>query len=319
MKPIHHLLVATDLSAPARHAVDRAYLLAADVKGELHLVHALELNALDNLSELLGANLTSAKAAIDADAHDQLQQLATHQGLNPGTTAQMRVVSGRPLQVIVNEIDALNASLLVLGARGESYLRHALLGSTAARVIRKAVRCPVLVVKQSPHDTYRSVLIAVDFSPASLQAIHAARLWAPVATLVLMHAFELPYEGLLWRAGVDQDAITQFINADLNKHRVRLHDLAAEAGLKPADYSVRVLHGDPSQQIIAMEQEFDADLIVIGKHGTDFTEELLLGSVTKHVLAESQGDVLVVADGRSASKLSFSMIDQQVFGAKAWV
>jgi nucleotide-binding universal stress UspA family protein len=101
MKPIHHLLVATDLSATARHAVDRAYLLAADVKGELHLVHALELNALDNLSELLGANLTSAKAAIDADAHDQLQQLATHQGLNPGTTAQMRVLHGDPSQQII--------------------------------------------------------------------------------------------------------------------------------------------------------------------------------------------------------------------------
>ena len=147
---------------------------------------------------------------------------------------------------------------------------------------------------------YRNVLVAVDFSPASLQAIHAARRWAPTTTLVLVHAFELPFEGLLWRAGVAQQEITQYIHADLNKHRTQLHDLAAEAGLTPADYSVRVLHGDPSQQIIAMEQEYDADLIVVGKHGANFTEELLLGSVTKHVLAESQGDVLVVSDARSA-------------------
>ena len=49
-----------------------------------------------------------------------------------------------------------------------------------------------------------------------------------------------------------------------------------------------------------MEQEYDADLIVVGKHGTHITEELLLGSVTKHVLAEAQGDVLVVADTRPA-------------------
>jgi nucleotide-binding universal stress UspA family protein len=77
--------------------------------------------------------------------------------------------------------------------------------------------------------------------------------------------------------------------------------LAAEAGLTPADYSARVIHGDPWQQIIAIEQEYDVDLIVVGKHGTDFTEELLLGSVTKLVLAESQGDVLVVADARSAA------------------
>ena len=300
MKPPTRILVGTDLSAPAHHAVDRAYRLAANTDGELHIVHALELDEFDKLRALLGANLISAKAAIEADAHDRLQQLGTHQEHQLGTAAQIRVVSGRPLQVITSEADALGADLLVLGARGESYLRHALLGSTAARVISKTARCPILVVKQSPHETYRNVLVAVDFSPASLLAIEAAKRWAPGAAMVLVHAFELPYEGLLWRAGVEQQQIMQYINADLNKHRARLHDLATEAGLTPADYSARVLHGDPSQQIIAMEQEYNVDLIVVGKHGRNSTEELLLGSVTKHVLTESQGDVLVVADPPTA-------------------
>lgn len=43
-----------------------------------------------------------------------------------------------------------------------------------------------------------------------------------------------------------------------------------------------------------MEQAVDADLITVGKHGAHIAEELLLGSVTKHVLAESQCDVLVI-------------------------
>jgi len=34
----------------------------------------------------------------------------------------------------------------------------------------------------------------------------------------------------------------------------------------------------------------------MGKHGTNFAEELLLGSVTMQVLAESRSDVLVVVD-----------------------
>ena len=49
-----------------------------------------------------------------------------------------------------------------------------------------------------------------------------------------------------------------------------------------------------------MEQEVDADLIVVGKHGAHIAEELLLGSVTKHVLAESQCDVMVICDPREA-------------------
>jgi nucleotide-binding universal stress UspA family protein len=59
------------------------------------------------------------------------------------------------------------------------------------------------------------------------------------------------------------------------------------------------MHGDPSQTVIEQEQKFNADLIIMGKHGKNFTEELLLGSVTKHIMAESQCDVLIVDGGQS--------------------
>lgn len=81
----------------------------------------------------------------------------------------------------------------------------------------------------------------------------------------------------------------------------RLHELAFAAGLTAVEYSAGIVHGDPAQQIVAMEQEFDADLIVVGKHGSHIAEELLLGSVTKHALTESQCDVLVICDPRQAS------------------
>ena len=45
------------------------------------------------------------------------------------------------------------------------------------------------------------------------------------------------------------------------------------------------------------------DLIVIGKHGLQVMEELLLGSVTKHVLAESQCDVMVICDPHESPEL----------------
>jgi nucleotide-binding universal stress UspA family protein len=158
----------------------------------------------------------------------------------------------------------------------------------------------VLVVKQLPRDDYRSVLVAVDFSPVSAQAIRIAKAWAPAAHLVLLHAFELPYEGKLAFAGVDEQVIRHYVTTASETRRKRLHDLAAAAGLTPTEYSARVCHGDPSQQIVAMEQEYDCDLIVVGKHGTHIAEELLLGSVTKHVLAQSQCDVLVIPDRRPA-------------------
>jgi nucleotide-binding universal stress UspA family protein len=301
MKPIKPILAATDLSAPARHAVERAFLIAAQTHCELHIVHAMELDMLDSLRELLGANLSQTKTKIESEARTRLEELAGNPDTQRGIAPHLRVVSGNPLDVISREADALDAALVVFGARGESYLRHAMLGATAARLIRKTTRQTVLVVKQLPHETYRHVLVAVDFSPGSVNTVRAAKRWAPSATLVLLHAFELPFEGLLWRAGIAQLEVEQYIKADLEKRRARLHGLAAEAGLAVGGYVADVRHGIASQQIIAMEQEYDTDLIVVGKHGTNFSEELLLGSVTKHVLAESQCDVLVEVSKAAAT------------------
>lgn len=300
MKSLARILVATDLSAPARHAVERAFHLAAVADSELCILHAMELDAVDSLREMLGDDVFQVKAALNSDARKRLDQLSGDTAINRGVAARTRVAEGNPLATIAAEADALDANLLVLGARGESFLRHALLGSTAARLLRKSVRRPVLVVKQAPHEAYRSVLIAVDFSPVSLSAIRMARQLAPDADLVLLHAFELPYEGKLAFAGVADEVIRRYVITAAELRRERLRDLAAAAGVAPIAYSGRVIHGDPAQQIAAMEQEYDCDLIVVGKHGSHIAEELLLGSVTKHVLAESQCDVLVICDPREA-------------------
>jgi len=303
MKTPQTILVATDLSAPARHAVARAFHLAAGSGGELCILYAMELDAIDSLREMLGDDLLSVKAALNGDARTRLDQLTGDAAINRGVAARTRIAAGNPLATIADEADALDADLLVLGARGESFLRHAMLGSTAARLLRKSSRRPVLVVKQPPHEDYRSVLVAVDFSPVSIQAIRTARRLAPAADLVLLHAFELPYEGKLALAGVDAEVIRRHVTTEAEICRRRLRELAAAAGLAPVDYSGRVMHGDPAQQIAALEQEYDCDLIVVGKHGSHIAEELLLGSVTKHVLAEAQGDVLVICDPREAPEL----------------
>lgn len=299
MTTTQKILVTTDLSAPARHAVARAKRLAASLGGELHIMHALELDTLElSLREMLGSELSAVKEALLVDARERLRQQAGDPESHPGVAVKMRVVIGNPLSTIAAEADALDANLLVLGARGDSFLRHTLLGSTAARLMRKSFARPVLVVKQPPRESYRSIIVAVDFSPVSIKAVNLAKQFAPDANLILMHAFELPFEGKMVYAGVNEKLISSYVATDSKTRLMRLRGLAAATGLGPSYYSARVIHGDPWQQIIALEQEIGADLIVVGKHGTHVTEELLLGSVTKHVLAESQCDVLVVADPR---------------------
>jgi nucleotide-binding universal stress UspA family protein len=72
-------------------------------------------------------------------------------------------------------------------------VRELLLGSTTERVLRKITR-PLLVVKQMAHEPYRRVLAPVDFSIRSVAALDLARAIAPEGSLVLLNAFEAPFE-----------------------------------------------------------------------------------------------------------------------------
>lgn len=292
MKPLTRILAATDLSAPARHAVDRAFRIAAETGAKLDIAHVVSQNALDTLRRLLGAQASPVEQHILDEARERLLQLAADLGQTHGVSAGIHLAAGTVLRMILEQADAMDAGLLVLGARGEDYLSRLLLGTTAERLLRRTLR-PVLMVKQTSHEPYRRVLVPVDFSPWSATALKLAGMVAPRAELVLLHAFEAPFESKLQFAGVDEETINGYRMAARQESLIQLEVIAADAGLRPDVVRTCVHHGDASQVILTQEQELDCDLIVMGKHGQGMMEELLLGSVTKHILSESACDVLV--------------------------
>lgn len=286
------LLAATDFSAPSRHAAQRAAMLAKEGATGLELVHVLETRALDELRRLFGAGGEELQARIRAQAAEALSHLATEVGAAHDLTISQHLLEGTVLDCLVAHAERIDASILVVGARGTAFMRHWLLGATAERMLRKSPR-PVLIVKQPPREVYRSVLVPVDFSGWSLGAIRQAQAIAPQADLVLLHAYEAPFEGKMRFAGVD-DAIVQRHRSEARRDGLaQLQRIAGEAGLAANAWRSIVVHGDAAPRVLEQEEEQGADLIVLGKHGAGMAEELLLGSVTKHVLSQARCDVLV--------------------------
>ena len=292
MSTLNHILAATDISAHARHAVERAALVSKDTSTPLDLIHVANLAPLERLRQLMGATSDDMERRIVDAARARLHDLAASLQQRYGVSASTRVVVGALLTEIAREADGLAANLLVCGAKGESIVRPLLLGTTAMRLLSKTT-CPALVVKQPPHESYRRLLVPVDFSSSSLRAIQHARAIAPQADIVLLHAFEVPFEGQLRYASVDDETINNYRMVARQEAAEKLGALREQTGLPAASTALVVLHGDPASRIIEQEQEQDCDLIVMGKHGESMLEELLLGSATKHVLALSQGDVLI--------------------------
>lgn len=292
MTGIKRLLAATDLSAPARHAAERAALFAGDVAGTLDLLHVVATAPLDKLRRLVREIPAEAEQRLVDAAREELRQLAGSLSSRYGVTAGVHVVSGAVVRRLNEEADAREADLIVLGARGAGLVQTLLLGSTAEKMVSRATR-PLLVVKQPPRGSYRRLLVPVDFSPASLPALRRAHAVAPEAELILLHAFDVPFEGKLRLAGVPEETVDFYRAAAKEEAMQKMGELLAAAGLEPQSARRLVLHGDPWRNIVEQEREQDCDLIVMGRRGEGMLEEFLLGSVTKRVLTDCHGDVLV--------------------------
>lgn len=290
---LHSLLVATDLSAPARHAADRAARIAHITGARLCLAHVANLSPLAQFGQWLSLDAERFAGTLLEQARVQLQAQVEHFSQHYDLAPDLALSSGK----LLDELEALSrdrqAEVIVLGARGASFMRHLLLGSTAERMLG-TLHTSMLVVKQPAHEPYRRVLVPVDFSPHSLPAVQLARKLAPTAELVLLHAFELPFEGQLRYAGVEENTLEHYRMVELQEANQALRRLCLAAGQPLSHTELRVEHGNPSQKIIELEQTEDCDLIVLGKQGQSGLHDFLLGSTTRHVLSEGQGDVLVV-------------------------
>lgn len=291
MTALNAILAVTDFSAPARHAADRAARLAHETMAQLTLMHVVSGRAMDELRLWLGIS-HGAEQQLLKDAAERLEYLAGELAAARRVTLQTQLTTGHVLHEIAHAAEAQNADLVVLGARGAGFLRRLMLGTTSERLLRRATR-PLLVVKQTPRGPYRRALVAVDFSPWSAHAIEAARRVAPHARLLLLTAFGVPFEGKLQLAGADTQTIEHYRRQAQASARQQLDTMAHQVGLKPGHWDACVIEGDAWQRIVEQEQDQDCDLVVLGKHGQSATEELLLGSVTKSVLAEGSSDVLV--------------------------
>lgn len=295
MTPPLSLLAASDFSTQARHALERAAQLAAAHPGaQLTLTHVINASMLSRLRIMMGGEAPAMEARAAGEAAQSLTQLATHLSTQHGCPVDARVSQGSVLEAILGLADERASDLLVMGARGSHFVREFLLGSTTERVLCKTRR-PVLAVKQRPQGTYRHVLVPVDFSAHAAAAAQTAHRWLPDVEIVLLHAYEVDIESTLRFASIADEQIHQYRIRAREAALASMAQFVEQLSIPPEKLTRLVVHGAPTLRILEHEQSLDADLIVMGKHGQSTLEELLLGSITKHVLACSSSDILIVS------------------------
>jgi universal stress protein A len=142
---IKRILVATDFSAAANHALSHACELAGKFGAELHVLHVVvepfPVAGTDVALIRPGESVANMiqKAKLDLAANTKELPLPN------GTRQVTEVIVGDPIERILKYAEENQIDLMTLGTHGHRGLSHLLLGSVAEKIVRLA-KCPVLTV-----------------------------------------------------------------------------------------------------------------------------------------------------------------------------
>lgn len=299
MMKVEKILMPTDFSDCAQAALAHALFLAEQLEAELHLLHVIVLPQHDPLNpayyvlddeelyeRLRQSAATAMRQLIDAQKDRRIKIV---EALRRGIAAAPEIVA----HAEKNAID-----LIVLGAHGRRGLRRLLLGSVAEEVVR-TTPCPVLTLRgttrvAAPRDVGK-IVVPIDFSPASRQALLAAKELAALygSQLHLLHVVETPiypqyYEPLYPAA---QEYAFPQLAVSVEEGLARFERETAGPETK---CHFQVLEGNAPETIADYAHRSGAYLIVIATHGLRGLERFLLGSVTEKVVRLAECPVLTL-------------------------
>ncbi|MFT3707104.1 MAG: universal stress protein [Archangium sp.] len=276
------VVVPTDFSEGAQHALDRALRLPLGPKSKLTLLHVLP----DDIpGKLRKEAIAEAERSIEKTAARVSQEV-----LRAGLKVQVvcDVVEGNASEQILKRAHTVEADVICMGRHGKRSVVQLLLGSVSSKVVR-AGDLPVLVVKAQAVNPYRRVVAAIDLLKGSDKVLKAMKPYVEDAMdFSVLHASTVPYEDFVL---LDSSRVEELRVEALNDANKQLRSLVTKAGLVRAE--PKVAGGDARLLILEEAKAHTAELIVVGTRGTKGVKRVVVGSVAEWILANAGCDVLV--------------------------
>jgi nucleotide-binding universal stress UspA family protein len=300
--PVKNVLFATDFSPTSEAALPYAAAICRRFGATLHLAHVLSDASL--LMMTGGVDYVSMGTLYDDaqnEAKERLELVSLQLG---GVPHQCYVRHGAVWKNLAGIVGENQIDMIVVGTHGRTGLGKLLLGSVAEDILRHAA-CPVLTVGPKisghakipgvhggAHDVapadldLRQIVFATNFAPNAARAVAGAVSLAQEfhSRLTLLHVLEhytelgsepAPIEASLRR-------LLELVPANATLH------YAPERTIE---------FGNPSEQILKVAAQQDADLIVLGaRSNIEVGTTHLPWSTTHHVLAKAHCPVLTVRD-----------------------
>lgn len=288
---LHKILVPTDFSEHAAGALQAAESLARPIGATLHLLHVVQMPVVPTMPEAAPVVPVTFWQELREHALRNLEKEKARL-VAAGVKCELEVIEDVPGFAIAAAAERCRADLIVMGSRGLTGIKHALLGSVAERTVRSAP-CPVLTVKKGGALRVRKIVVAMDFSPAARRALELAQLLAKSAGpahVILVHAYYVPVE-LEQYLITHGKSIPDVLSAEATRDLEAILTQLQKDGLS-AEYVAAA--GSPESVVLDVAKQKQADLIALGTHGRRGIPHMLLGSVAERVVRHAEIPVVTV-------------------------
>ena len=279
------LLVATDRTEASLPALRAAEILDRAVKRGVVLLTVIEPLPLivPEPSSLFQPLVISPE--LTAIVRDQTAKQMERAGAPAGSWS-IELQDGRPAREIALSARGHFASLVILGLSHHSVVDRLIDGDTTLELLRES-DTPVLLASKDFSSMPKRAVIAVDFSPESMEAARASLpLLTSDCTIHLAHV--RPSVTIFDGSGLWEDEYERVAAKQLEGFR---ETLAAPATMR---VETTILVGKPAGALTDYANRIDADLIVSGTHGAGLMRRIFIGSVASGLLRKSERSLLVV-------------------------
>ncbi len=252
--------------------------------------------------------MTDGFQALSHGYMEDIVSLAREKGVN----LEEVVIENRNYVGILQFIDEKKVDLVILGATGLGSQHDGLLGSTAARILRKAT-CDVLIARHGEVDDRGPVLVGTDGSAHALAALEkgaaltdilGGQLHVAAAYDVAFHqnvfktmAHSMSVEkqqevGLDRQETLHEDLIDKSLEALYGNYLNQAAEMAVSLGCKP---KTELLRGKAYRALTDLASREHAAIVVLGRFGHNREDISDLGSNAEAVVRLSKCSVLITA------------------------
>jgi nucleotide-binding universal stress UspA family protein/N-acetylglutamate synthase-like GNAT family acetyltransferase len=277
------VLIPTDFSEHSRAIFERLDQIPGI--DEIVLLHVLDAPRASTQYWISGkiyrSPLDAARKELEA-----LRESLEARGVRVRTRIEF-IEHGDVPQTIIAVAEEVDASLIVMGARGRGIISGLILGSVSSGVLRRSRRNVLIMhpprggAKKRP--LFSRVLAPVDFSRPTEEMMVFLRQVGGPGELILLHVI---------RSAESRSELAFFETTATQ----RLERMAAEAGEDQRKVTTLVRTGNPADEICEVAEAEDVSLIIMPRCGkADYVRNVQLGGTTVDVVKRARRPVFVLS------------------------